>query len=314
MSIGLIINERSDRSASVADDLLYVAKQFSSVRTAILNGIEGLDKALADMGRKGVETLIIGGGDGTMQAALTDSINNARFERAPHYVALPCGMTNVIANDCGLRGAPVASLDNFLWRRQRGEVRTASRHLMALQNGQQDPIYGFFFGCAGFHSAVQFSREKVQSKGAKRSLALMASVAGYVCKVAFDTDSAVESVDLAITASDDASQIGTQRQLVAMATTLHSIGSGIYPFWGDGQGPMAVTTIGHPRSRLLRAAPAILRGKSRAWFKDHGYESWKDTHLNMRFDGSFVFDGEIFESQASDPLVIQTSTKADFLT
>ncbi|MEM7568713.1 MAG: diacylglycerol kinase family protein [Pseudomonadota bacterium] len=313
MSIGLIINERSDRSASVVDDLLHVARKFSSVRPAILNGIDGLDKTLSEMGRKGVETLIIGGGDGTLQAAFTDSINNARFERQPDYVALPCGMTNVIANDCGLRGAPVAGLDNFLWRRQRGDVQPVTRHLMAVKNGAQKPIYGFFFGCAGFHSAVKYSREKIQRFGAKRSLQLMASVAGYVSKVAFDTNNTVESVDLSITQSDAPEQQGTHRQLLAMATTLHSIGSGIYPFWGEGDGPMAVTTVRHPRSRLLRATPSILRGKSRPWFRAHGYESWRERQLSLEFDGPFVFDGEIFEAQRSAPLVIDTSRQAQFL-
>ncbi len=312
-SVGFIINERSDRSASVLDDLLYITKRFNSVRTAVLDGVNGIDKALSEMGRKGVETLIIGGGDGTLQAAFTDLMNHRRFEHMPHYVALPCGMTNVIANDCGLRGKPAESLHNFLWRWMRGDVHPASRNLLSIRNGDQDPIYGFFIGAGAFHSAVEFSRSKIQARGAKRSLALGLSVASYVWKSATDPTSAEDSIELTLEESHQAEHCRTASQKLFMATTLHRLGPGLFPFWGDQSGPMAVTTVEQPASRLLRAAPFVLKSKSRPWFRDYGYHSWRDTKLVARFNGPFVFDGEIFEARENAPLTLDTSRHATFL-
>ncbi len=312
-AVGLIINERSNRSAGLIDGLLNVARRFDSVRTDVLDGVHGLEKALIAMNDRKVDTLIVAGGDGTLQATFTDTINNRRFDHSPNYVALPCGMTNVIANDCGLKGSPVESLDNFLWRRQKGDVSPVNRPLLSVRSGEQDPIYGFFLGAGAFHSAVQFSRSDIQSKGAKRSLALVISVLSYIVKVATDPNNTFDPVDLEfIEGAPDSSSAETLRALF-MATTLSRLGSGIFPFWGDGAGAMATTTIDYPIRRILRAAPAVLRGKRLPWFADNGYRSWRSDQMAMQFDGPFVFDGEIFQADKTRPTIFETSHNVNFL-
>lgn len=312
-AVGLIINERSDRSATVIDDLLYVARHFKTVRTEVLDGIFGLDKALIGMNNKDVDTLILAGGDGTMQAAFTETINNRRFDHTPHYVALPCGMTNVIANDCGLPGAPAKSLDNFLWRRQKGEVKPLRRSLLSVTAGGRDPVYGFFLGAGAFHSAVKYSRASIQSKGARRSIALLFSVMGYVYKVSVDPENTIEELDIEFVGDDADRLTPNMPQTILLATTLNKLGSGIFPFWGGGSGAMKTTTIDYPARRVLRAAPSVLRAKSRPWFEEYGYRSWRSDQLEMRFDGPFVFDGEFFHSEQRFPTVFATSENVDFL-
>lgn len=312
-SIGIIVNERSDRSPTVIDDILNVARRFKSVRTEVLDGIRGLDKALINMNSNNVDTLILAGGDGTMQAAFTDTINNRRFDHAPHYVALPCGMTNVIANDCGLQGAPAKSLDNFLWRRQKGEVKPIRRSLLSVTAGGRDPVYGFFLGAGAFHSAVKFSRARIQSKGARRSVALLFSVMGYIYKVAFDPENTIEELDIELVGENADRLSANMPQTVLMTTTLTKLGAGIFPFWGGGPGAMTTTMIDYPARKILSAAPWVLRAKSRPWFEEYGYRSWRSDRLEMRFDGPFVFDGEFFHSDRRFPTVFETSEKVDFL-
>lgn len=312
-SVGLIINGKSNRSADVVDDLLHVVKRFGDIRTDVLDGVKGLDKSLIGMSRNNVDTLILAGGDGTMQATFTDSINNRRFERNPHYVALPCGMTNVIANDCGLKGSPASSLDNFLWRRQRGTVQPVRRPLLSVAMGERDPVYGFFLGAAAFHSAVKFSRESIQSKGAKRSLALITSTLGYILKVATDPNGAVEEVDMEFLEGAAKNAPKRSEQLLFMTTTLAKLGSGIFPFWGQGTGAMTTTSIEYPAKRILRAALPVLRSQSKPWFEEYGYRSWRSNQMALRFDGPFVFDGEIFEARRNEQTVFSTSHNAKFL-
>jgi diacylglycerol kinase family enzyme len=311
-AVGLIINERSNRVQSILGDLLHVARQFPSLRTAVLNGIVGLDRALGDFSRAKADTVIVAGGDGTIQAALTDSINMRRFDKAPNYVALPCGMTNVIAADCGLQGQPVDSFDRFMWRRGRGAVKSVRRSLMGVTIGDRAPIYGFFLGAGAFHTAVKFSRSEIQSKGAKRSLALGLSIGGAVINAAFGerptTPPLVATID-----SDGAPIEGEQRLTLALATTLRKLMLGVYPFWGKGEGALAVTTVGFPAAHMARAAPTVLRGKSASWFANAGYHSWRSKSLNADFEGSFVFDGEIFDVKKGERVVIDTAHDTDFL-
>jgi hypothetical protein len=312
-AIGLIINERSSRVQSILGDLVHVSKQFPSVRASVLNGIEGLDRTLADFNRARVDTVVVAGGDGTIQAAVTDAINRRRFEHTPDYVAVPCGMTNVIAADCGLQGSPIDSLDRFLFRRTRGAVKRVRRPLMGMRIGDREPVYGFFLGAGAFYTAVKFSRTEIQAKGAKRSLAMSLSIGGAILNAAFGEKSTTPPLVAAI-ASDNAPFAGPQPLTMALMTTLKTLVLGVYPFWGEGEGGLAVTTIGFPASRMLAAAPTVLRGKSAPWFKDAGYESWRTNALEADFAGAVVFDGELSDVAAGERMSIETTHDAGFLT
>ncbi|MEM6414261.1 MAG: diacylglycerol kinase family protein [Pseudomonadota bacterium] len=314
-SIGIIINDKSDRTASVMTDLLYVTKRFSNVCTEVLDGVRGLGRALTSMNRQNVDTLILAGGDGTMQAVFTDVINNRRFEHAPNFVALPCGMTNVIANDCGLQGSPARSLDNFLWRSQKGDVKPLSRALLQIKPSDADPVYGFFVGAGGFCSAVEYSRNSIQSKGAKRSIALAASTVGYIAKVALNPEGSISPVELELLHTDGETTAPSERsdRLLYLSTTLSRLGNGIYPFWGTGEGPMVSTLVGYPAPRFIRAATRIVRAKSMPWFEQNGYHSWRSNTQTLSFDGHYVFDGEFFTAERDKPLVLETSKHANFL-
>lgn len=308
----MIINAKSSRNASLADELLYVTKRHRDIRPYILERIEDLGAALEDIEKGGANTVILAGGDGTMQAAITSAINRRRFQTLPDYVALPCGMTNVIANDCGLQGPPATSLDNFLWRRGRGEVSRLERPLIGMQlSERQDPIYGFFLGAGLFYTAVQFSRQNVQTMGAKRSLALALSVGSFILKSAFDDAKGPPPLSAGI---KDGDEDFDQRDLSFIAmTTLNKLSAGIFPFWGEGAEPMNVTAIDYPRRKLLQAALPILRGEAKPWFDDAGYHSWKSREMRLRFDGPVVFDGEIFHTTPGEDLILKVSEKAAFL-
>ena len=313
MSIAsMIINSKSSRNASIADDLLYVSKRHQDIRPYVLERIEDLGAALDDIEKGDSNTLILAGGDGTMQAAITNSINRRRFPVQPNYVALPCGMTNVIANDCGLQGPPATSLDNFLWRRGRGEIRRVERPLIGLQlSERQDPIYGFFLGAGLFHTAVQFSRQNVQKIGAKRSVAVALSAAGFIFKSAFESASGPAPLPAQI--RDENGELQDHDLSIIIMTTLNRLSAGLFPFWGEGDAPMNVTSVDFPRSRLLQAAFKVLRGKPAPWLDQAGYHSWKSDELRMRFNGPVVFDGEIYHTTADEDLILKVSENAAFL-
>ena len=75
------------------------------------------------------KVLVINGGDGTVQAALTEIYNGGHFGDAPPPVAvLPSGKTNLIALDLGARGDPIEALERLIELAQdRPQRRTSSR-------------------------------------------------------------------------------------------------------------------------------------------------------------------------------------------
>lgn len=310
--VGLLINGRSNRAQALLGDLLHVARQFPNVRASVLDGINGLDRALSDMNRAGVDTVMVAGGDGTIQAAVTDAINMRRFEHTPHYVAVPCGMTNVIAADCGLKGAPVDAVDEFLWRRSRGEVRRQRRAIMGVTIGSHAPVHGFFLGAGAFTTAVKYSRSEIQAKGATRSVAMAMSISGAILNAAMGRRPA-EPPLVAEFLGMGVPDLGPQPMTMVLMTTLRRLVLGVNPFWGEGSGALSVTTIGFPAQKLLAAAPSVLRGKSQPWFESAGYRSWRTSAIDAGFEGTIVFDGEFYDVAKRDVVAIETRHEADFL-
>lgn len=311
--VGMIINSRAARNRSIADDLLSVARRFPVV-PHVIDDMERLSRALKDMARRDIETVILSGGDGTMQAAITETINQGHFSEVPDYVALPGGTTNVIASDCGLRhGPPAQALDRFLWRWSRGETRRLSRPLIGVQlSDRQLPIYGFFLGAGDFHSAVKFTRQKIHSKGATRSLAVVLSIASYLSgRIA---GRVADTPALSLDMRDEDGGLTHHELSLLMMTTLSRLSLGIYPFWGRGDGDLSVTTISHPQKRLWLAALPALLGRAMPWMERSGYASWRTNELRLRLEAPFVFDGEILFPTAEEDMIISVSKRVAFLT
>ncbi len=312
-SVGMIINTRAARNRAIADDLLTVARRFPVV-PHVIDGIDRLPHSLADMAERQVDTMILSGGDGTMQAAITETINHASFSKAPNFVALAGGTTNVIAADCGLRGGPPAlALDKFLWRWKRGETRRVSRPLIGVQLSEDRlPIYGFFLGAGDFHSAVTFARQKVHSAGVTQSLGVALSIAGFLASRL--TGRVPEAPALPVTLRKDDGEAVERELSLLMMTTLSRLSLGTYPFWGTGEGDLNVTTISHPQRRLWLAALPMMLGRASPWMARAGYDSWRAHELRLRMTAPFVFDGEFLFPDPARDMIISVSKRAAFLT
>ena len=81
--------------------------------------------------------LVINGGDGTVQAALTEIHNGGHFGDEPPPVAvLPSGKTNLIALDLGAPGDPIEALERLLEIAQADlSPHLVARELIALRCG-----------------------------------------------------------------------------------------------------------------------------------------------------------------------------------
>ena len=67
-----------------------------------------IGEAMRTIARVRPKVLVINGGDGTVQAALTELYNGGHFgDQPPPVAVLPSGKTNLIALDLGARGDPI---------------------------------------------------------------------------------------------------------------------------------------------------------------------------------------------------------------
>ncbi len=84
-----------------------------------------VSETLADFARREVNIVVINGGDGTVQAALTALFHKNCFETMPLLAVLrSAGTTSMIAGDIGLKGSRLKALRRlFSWARTKKKRR-----------------------------------------------------------------------------------------------------------------------------------------------------------------------------------------------
>ena len=95
-----------------------------------------IGEAMRIIARVRPKVLVINGGDGTVQAALTELYNGGHFgDAAPPVAVLPSGKTNLIALDLGARGDPIETLERLIELARADELDryTVARELIALR-------------------------------------------------------------------------------------------------------------------------------------------------------------------------------------
>src|SRR3954454_5331672 len=153
--------------------------------------VERLDQvgiALRRIARVKPRVLVINGGDGTVQAALTEIYNGGHFGDDPPPVAvLPNGKTNLIAMDLGADGDPLETLERVLAiARSDLDRHIVERELIALSDGtgKGRTVLGMFLGGAGLADIMLYCRHHIYPlglpNGLAHALALMLGLLGVI--------------------------------------------------------------------------------------------------------------------------------------
>src|SRR5437667_291200 len=147
-----------------------------------------IGEAMKSIARVRPRVLAINGGDGTVQAVLTELYNGGHFGKAPPPVAvLPSGKTNLIALDLGARGDPIATLERLieLARSDNLASYTVARELIALRHaGDGDrPVIGMFLGGAGLADTMLYCRDKIYPLGLPNGFAHVLTAIAFLIKV-----------------------------------------------------------------------------------------------------------------------------------
>lgn len=310
--VAILINRWSERNRNAARELEHCAARLPGVTAYPLDGITGMIPALEQMAARGTRTIVLAGGDGTVQAALSAILNSTLFEQMPRLAVLHCGMTNIVAHDCGIPGAPAAALTRLLARLADGREEHLQRRVLSVEIDGRAPLHGFFLGAGLFHSAVQFSRQRIHALGAKRSTALALTIGAYLFKLLRDRDSEDGNI-VHLRWQETGGGPGAAPLSLLVATTLERLTLGVYPFWGQGEGPFRVTTVSSPSQRLLGALPHALRSRERPWFDAAGYHSWRAHEMCFTLDRPMVFDGEILHPQLNARIRVHARHSATFV-
>lgn len=314
-TIGVISNARSRRNRTSMRELFSLLHDHPQVKHHALHEVSEIPESLREMAAEGVTHLVIGGGDGSVQAVISELINAAPFPQPLKISLLPAGMTNVIALDMGITDMPVPYLKRLIERVEAGqEGERVDRPVLSLDLNDGGPsIHGFLLGAIAFYQGTILGRDKVHGLGFQQSLGSKLGLALSALKVIlYGPGEKSGFTGERVTPVVDGMTGKTEELFLVVATTLSQILPGVAPFWGEGEGRMRLTTVRHPPKRFARAFLPAIKGRPRPWMEEYGYCSRRAERLEIDLTSPVVFDGEFLETDGGPGLKLSVGPTLAF--
>ncbi|HEY4071106.1 MAG TPA: acylglycerol kinase family protein [Sphingomicrobium sp.] len=264
------------------------------------------------------KVLVINGGDGTVQATLTELYNGGHFEgEAPPVAVLPSGKTNLIAVDLGALGDPVETLERLIELARADQLAnyTVARQLIALRlPGAEDrPMIGMFLGGAGLAETMLYCRHKIYPLGLPNSvshaLTFLAYVAQLVLKLkASFLPSRATTTELVMPTRD---RISGRFAFLAVTTLNRVLLSNT--MGGEGHGRLKVVAIEERAGTVLRALAAGLTGGYKGK-KMRGIHFEEVDEVTIEGENShLILDGETFRAESGNPIHLMPAQPLSFV-
>ena len=276
-----------------------------------------IGEAMATIARVKPKLLVINGGDGTVQAALTELYHGQHFAGdAPPVAVLPSGKTNLIAFDLGAHGDPIAALARLLDLAQ-GELgpHIVMRQLIALSGGADEgrPVVGMFLGGAGLADIMMYCRERIYPLGLPNSLSHVITAIAVVMRQVFGLKMSFlppEPAPLSVSVRREGAIRG--RFAFLFVTTLEKLL--LSSVMGDERkGMLKFVAVEQRPISMLRGFAAILGGRL-GRTKLAGVHVEEADEISIDGDSSqVILDGETFRTGIGKPILLRRAEPLSFI-
>jgi len=276
-----------------------------------------IGEAMRTIARISPTVLAINGGDGTVQAALTELYNGGHFGAgAPPVAVLPSGKTNLIALDLGAQGDPVDALGRLL-EIARADLapHLVARELISLSGGESGvtPVIGMFLGGAGLADVMLYCRERIYPLGLPNSVSHFITAIAVVLRQVFRLRASFlppEPAPLSVSVRREGAITG--RFAFLFVTTLEKlllsgeVGS-------HGKGPLKFVAVEQKPFSMLRAFAASLAGRL-GRTKLAGVHVEEADEIAIEGESSqVILDGETFRAGVGKPILLKPAQPLSFV-
>ncbi len=263
----------------------------------------------------GVELLVVNGGDGTVQAALT-GVLGAGSAGLPVLALLPGGSTNTSARNVGYATRSGDALRELLQQAAAGrlEGRLEARPAIRVERaGEPRARFAMFFGAGCVYHGIRFAKQRVETRGLRGPLGAAVALGFVFARLARGRAQA-DFPPLRVRGSVDGLALPRTPQLALFCSTMEEQFLGLRPFWGHGPGPLRLTCLDYRPRRYLRATLPVLRGRPNRHVRpENGYRSWNAQRVDLSIDSGYTLDGELFERAPDGGLCLSAGREAFFL-
>jgi hypothetical protein len=314
LRVAVVSNPTSGRNARRG--LLQSIKGLLERHPAVAHFEARTFEGIADATRAAVaddaEILVLNGGDGTVQTALT-SMLRAPTERLPLLAVLPGGTTNTTARNVGYGRDPLAALRRLLDESAAGTVAGRVQRRPVLSVDLADgPQYAMMFGAGAVYDGIRFAREQLATHGMRGQLGAGIALATFVGK-ALTGNAATMFPPLDADVSLDGTALPPARYFGMLASTMDRQFLGMSPYWGTESGPIRFSALRDRPQHLARAIVPALRGRPSPWLRPElGYRSHNVDEVAITFDGGFTLDGELFAPSGRERRLVVTARRSAY--
>jgi diacylglycerol kinase family enzyme len=314
--VALISNPRSTGNLAQLSRIREYCADHPDIFHYEVEHVDQIGHALNTIARVRPKMLVINGGDGTVQATLTEIHNGGHFGDVPPPMAvLPSGKTNLIALDLGVHGDPIAALERLVELAQ-GDLtpHLAPRKLIALQkDGTERPVIGMFLGGAGLADIMLYCRNRIYPLGLPNGVSHVLAAFALVFRSVFGLRAKFlppNPVPLRLSTNRDSELSG--RFALLVVTTLDKI-----LLSGDvetsGRGPLKLLALEERPSSVIRAFFAGALGK--LWSaKFRGIHVEETDEISIESESSdVILDGELFRAETGKAIRLKPAEPLSFV-
>jgi hypothetical protein len=281
-----------------------------------------IGEAMRIIARVRPKVLAINGGDGTVQAALTEIYNGGHFgEEPPPVAVLPSGKTNLIALDLGARGDPIEALERLIALARTDDLApyTVARELIALRRGdgneaEDKPIIGMFLGGAGLADTMLYCRERIYPLGLPNGIAHGITAFALLAKLFLRVKAGFLPPDpqpLKVSMRDKDSTISGRFSLLAV-TTLEKLLLAS-DLGGRREGTLKLLAVEEKPMSLIRGLAASVAGKlGRKPVRGVHFEEADEITIEGE-SSNVILDGETFQAELGRPINLRPAQPLSFV-
>jgi diacylglycerol kinase (ATP) len=313
--IGLLNNLRAGRRRPAAERLARVLRGRTDVVSVETEGAHELGPALAELERREIDVLVLNGGDGTVQCALSALLRDPGRERLPAIAPVRGGRTNSISADLGADRDPARGLACLLAAADAGQLDrlTVARPVLRVRSARRGPDqYGMAFGAGLIYRAIRLVHRSF-APGQQGVFGAGLVTGALVGKVLFRPSSGILTPDKCQVRVDGRDLVDAELYLL-IASTLERLFLRINPFWGREPGGVRLTALASRAQWMALAAPGILAGRPPRWLsRERGYASERAERAELRISCGFTIDGELFDPEPEEQIELCADRRITFL-
>ena len=315
--IALISNPKSTGNLAQLPRIRAYCADHHDVFHYEVESADQIGEAMRTIARINPAVLAINGGDGTVQAVLTEIHNGGHFgDAAPPVAVLPSGKTNLIALDLGANGDPIEALERLIEIARADLVpHIVARELIALSGGETGitPVIGMFLGGAGLADIMLYCRERVYPLGLPNGLSHFITAIAVIMRQVFRVRASFlppEPQPLSVSVRQGGAITG--RFAFLFVTTLEKLLlSG--EVGAAGKGPLKFVAVEQKPVSMLRAFAASLVGRLGRTKLD-GVHVEEADEIAIEGDQSHVIlDGETFRAGPGKPILLRPAQPLSFV-